>query len=260
MKKLDDLFRRKLKNYVEMPSEETWTKISEQLSHHRRKGLLFNLSVAASITAILSVGIYLFVNQNVKLEPESIIAEIGMGDLENEIKKQDLVLPEIEAGTEKQIAAVQLDEYQGQEEPQTTRSKEIPDITKDQEKIAVATKEQTVPEQKISTSGPVIAALNDVGENEAPVGSFKEGNPIMASTAPGLPPVVITYRRSLPITKTPEMVDEKEKENTWERVIMLAQDIKNIGFGLSDLRQAKDNLLDTDLRRIETRSGTNNQH
>jgi hypothetical protein len=82
----------------------------------------------------------------------------------------------------------------------------------------------------------------------------------MASTAPGLPPVVITYRRSLPITKTPEMVDEKEKENTWERVIMLAQDIKNIGFGLSDLRQAKDNLLDTDLRRIETRSGTNNQH
>jgi diadenosine tetraphosphate (Ap4A) HIT family hydrolase len=245
MKKPDNLFQQKLKNYSQTPSEEAWAKIGAHLYRQRRKGLIFYLSIAASITVAITLGILVAVQQNKKQVSIAIDIQTISGEVAAEMIQG-------EKAVEKQQFVAQAEQQTKQDSPQQKEAIKTTVPHLHRHVIAEDKEEFAEPPGNKIVAEPTIA-LNENVEKE----TLQDENPGTIAAASNLPAITITYRRSLPREDVQEKQEEKPKENTFQTMIMLAQDIKNTGFGLSDLRQAKDNLLDIDLRRIETRLKNN---
>jgi diadenosine tetraphosphate (Ap4A) HIT family hydrolase len=244
MKKPDNLFQQKLKNYSQKPSEKAWAKIGTHLYRQRRKGLIFYLSIAASITVAITLGILVVVQQNKKQGPIANVQTIS-GEVAAEMIQG-------EKAVEKQQFVAQAEQQTKQDSPQQKEAIKTTVPHLHRHVIAEDKEEFAEPPGNKIVAEPTIA-LNENVEKE----TLQDENPGTIAAASNLPAITITYRRSLPREDVQEKQEEKPKENPFQTMIMLAQDIKNTGFGLSDLRQAKDNLLDIDLRRIETRLKNN---
>jgi len=64
---IDRYFKDKLENYKESPPQDTWDKIANQLGHRRkRKMVIFISRIAAGITILLSLSIFLYFTQKGK--------------------------------------------------------------------------------------------------------------------------------------------------------------------------------------------------
>jgi hypothetical protein len=248
MKKPDNLFQQKLKNYSQKPSEEAWAKIGAHLYRQRRKGLIFYLSIAASITVAITLGILVVVQQNKKQVSIAIDIQTISGEVAAEMIQG-------ENSVEKHQYVAQVEQQTKQDSPQQKEAIKTTVPHLHRHVIAEDKEELSNLPQDIIVAEPSIALNEDAVNvhNKIPQGEHME---TIASTT-ALPAITITYRRSRPREDVQEKQEEKPKENPFQTMIMLAQDIKNTGFGLSDLRQAKDNLLDIDLRRIETRLRNN---
>lgn len=244
MKELDELFQTKLKDHTERPSDAAWAQISAQISNRKRKGFFINLSIAASITALLVVGIFWLVLKEPQQGPVIIIAETGNEDALEEMQ-QIVEVPVIEPETNEQaVANVEQNKLRDQILP----NNKVNDV-KQIEDMIIET--PIIPEPLSNES--MMAALEEV-DNTKRVEVPAQEDQLVAS-ANDLPSVVITYKRSV----STNMIAEKkeDKDTPLEKVILIAQDIKSGSIGLADLRKAKDNLLDIDLRKIETRFRTN---
>ncbi|QTD37603.1 hypothetical protein JL193_16285 [Polaribacter batillariae] len=90
--KLDNNVKKKLENRTIKPSDSAWERLSAQLDEQpkqKKKGWFFYIGYAASILAFISLGIYLFSNDDEMQTPKQIIVEetIDTISIKNKIDK-----------------------------------------------------------------------------------------------------------------------------------------------------------------------------
>ncbi len=242
MKKLDNLFQQKLINHAVQPSDTAWEKIHEELQPRKGKRWFLYLSVAASIVLVFSLSILLYLNQ-----PTSIINVVtdNQQDLPKEVLEEKLSQTKL------------LDQPMAEipENPQKSDKNEAGKKAHVPEKNHEIQNKDIILDQNENLE-PLLAVQELQMEEADLVTDLKENMPELVASAEKPQPVIrITYKRSETVRSEPLHLEEKDR--TLEKMIVFAQDIKNSGFGLSDLRQAKDQLLDIDFRRSETKFRNN---
>lgn len=233
---LDRLFRKKLRNFSGKPSIEAWDAIERQLSGNRkRKGYIW-LSIAASLALAIAAGFYIYFNRPVENAPGPSIAitpDVTPDHSPKDLNGAAVLEEQHESDGLAQAPAVHLPKKP---------------FAGEQTKTFIAAN-AVIPEPQPSPE-PVDP---DVSMEEVVATLPSEIEPVqtIAASLPDLPPIVITYSRSAPVEQI-----AAQQEKTFDRLLALAQDFR--ASGLADLRRAKDDLLDIDLRKIENIIRTEN--
>lgn len=243
--KLDTLFRKKLANYTRQPSAGAWDAINGQLSATRKRNGYYRYSAAAAIAAVVAIAGYLafHVSTQERMAPNERQTVVAVEPLHPERVQEPVKNQEVAP----QAIAVEPQDLANQDHAEVRIVEELikePDVKQLAETIQVATLELKEP-----LPLPEAIEQAETAQIVANAEFEKEGAPDM----PALPPVTITYSRSVYIAETddPAAQSSVDKEKGVDRLIALAGNIRNSGVGLANLREAKDNLLDIDLGKLE---------
>ncbi len=250
--KMDELFREKLAVRKEIPSDKAWEKLSAELNKNKKKKAMVYWYAAAGIALLLGLG-YAFLYQTPVHENHHPMAE---NEAINQYQENNLSETEIIKEETAVVDANTISSSQDNVEPQLAESvqpiqrEEIitnADIIDETPSINLDNKEEeeNLAENEIENKGIeelVAQEIEPVEENTThqmieeeiktdEVLAYQGENSI---TKEDYPEIVITYKKT----------DTQEKpEKALHKIVKLAKDISEGGYGIGQLREAKNELL-----------------
>ncbi|MDN5201105.1 hypothetical protein QQ008_07025 [Fulvivirgaceae bacterium BMA10] len=272
---MDELFREKLGGLELTPRAQAWDKLDTKLNKKQKKGMFVLWKVAAALLVLLVVSFLIF---QMKTSTEEVIDPIVQNDgIKNEdqvIESLDTIDP-INKNNNQNAIAQEIKEEEKTED-------QITDIAKGDRKenqvntIAANTQNN---KQKQSNSFNIestdVIAANDEKvkneENEAvmklevePIDKIDIKNSLIVDNnniatpdiikteqkiGAELPNISITFKKTTPKSDGDLAVADQKKDRRFKlkSVLNFAKDIKNGEVGLSNLREAKDELLAFDI-------------
>lgn len=260
--KIDDLFQQKLGDSEFSPSPAAWSKLESQLGQKKKKGIIFWMSMAASIALLLTFG-WLIWRSGEGVLPTQTIAGNNVEQIENIIsidsvevqnksssKTKELNVEEPVKSSEKKTIKTPL--KKNTREPKNTQKQSVKKqkapliIIQQKSNLAqnntskklqkdVVTKEtenQTLLIESLQQDTKEVFATNIAAEKvEKPA---KESGSIK---------IVYTLKPAISSESLAEQTTEKTKASPFRKAVALAKNMKENPKGIGSLREAKNNFL-----------------
>ena len=245
--RIDQIFADKLRGFNKKPSDEAWTKINNNLNAGKKSK--FNLiKIAASIILIVTTGflVYSIVNNN----QNNTVDQLSNSET-NEIYKPGN--EDTQKGISNNTNNDQLAEKEENNEEIKPDHTEKNNIRTQIKNNNLAENDQQLIEKDAFKTASQLKSIKKIALAESPV--FKTlkrpltTNIIHKDASKATVAVTITYKRS---DRSSESSGEvlalnNQKEKGLKKLIDFAKEVKNGDIGLSDIREAKDDLLATDI-------------
>jgi hypothetical protein len=233
--RLDNLFREKLKAHQSVPPAPAWDRISEGLGRQRKSMLFTRFRVAAAILLLIVAswfGTMVWMNKDYTLKPEALHRELlqtNPQERQDETRSDDNIDSKIVKGNNGKVSDSEQMKFENEKIP----------LIKDQTELPVAATEfEEKPEFELEPQMLEVAQNSEVqivveyipSPRKPATKSVKDSTQIAENHENTT--VVVEYKGK-----------EERKETPLKKVIEFAMDLKNGEVGLSDLRDAKDELL-----------------
>jgi hypothetical protein len=257
--KIDDLFEQKLAGSAFTPSPAAWSKLESQLAQKKKKGIIFYMSIAASIALLLTFG-WLVWRSQAQVSSTNTIALIDSNKAA--ITPIDSVKSHVpKASNEAEIA-----------KSSTEIAIDPMDAVEPIKKKAVQPVDTKKPAQKKST--PMIniqrvnnlaqlnvveeTADNDTNEQQKPLQVTDEIPQDARETSAAITPkhqvvpptkesgsikLIYTLKPAISAARIAEQALTEEKKSPLKKAMAFAKNMKENPKGIGNLREAKNNLL-----------------
>lgn len=250
--KLDQLFEKKLKYIARQPSAEAWKRILEQQEAQVKKPIA-RFYAAASITILLIAGAIVFIKLSGTAPTE--IAEQPDDSTRQMVEKKQREDPiDVPSQPSPEIAE--------NDTPQRSLNKQdrLPAIPEEPGREEMGFAETTLPllqkkELVATVDAPEPAISDEISAEEKSIVSAQDELNDGEEEFTYLP-VTIVYKR----TPDTPAVRLAKKPNGLERVFLLAQEFGENNLRFSDIRQAKDKLLDISIDFYKSNENSKNSN
>ncbi len=264
-KELDNLFKNKLEEFNQTPTQDLWGQIDKQLEPKQKKPMVWFLSIAASIVLLIAVGISIYISEdcpgcedNKMMSLNDTPPKGSLNEPIKEIKTAENTRPAFDS----QVANKNSTEENNESlEPEATHS-----IKKESKNKSASTTELKTPVIESVQQDYNTVALNKV--------TVKEKNPGVLETK-GTQDFILEERVNIAKNDIPHATDEtnsasktskgksvifdisefsqksamaqieveEKKQSKLKKIFNIAKDIKQGESGLKDLREAKNELF-----------------
>ncbi len=242
--KMDQFFREKLASRKEIPSDNAWEKLSMELSKAKKKKKMVYWYVAASVVFFLGLG-YLLVLNNPTENDSPHVAKSEEMNLPNENEPSETLAHFREERLENKAEAESESNDNGVEKKSDTTPEPEKKIEAKQapEKKDIEKRNENQDPEKAITPAEVINIGEAVAEDVSDIGAEepqtiipdeKVVDQLAVITNEEYPEIVITYKKS---------TTEEKPEKTLKKIVNLARDFTEGGYGIGQLREAKNELL-----------------
>jgi hypothetical protein len=259
--KIDDLFSKKLAGSEFTPSPAAWSKLEDQLVHSKKKGIIFWMSLAASVLILFTFGWVMFgsdnqISSNLNIAQQNedhpvIISSVDSADVD-----EILNLPIISDNPEQAPRKESTEKVNSTTDPKSA-SKEIkknkppkkkPQLFMIQQQSNLAINDPLIElptELKDSTSRDSILNIDItelvIEDNIAVNNEDQSTTPI--SKESGAIKLVYTLKPAVTAQSIAKTTVEEEKKSSFGKAMAFAKNIKNNPKGIGNLRNAKNSFL-----------------
>ena len=257
-KDLDNLFKNKLEEFGKAPSRDLWADIDKQLPQNKKKGGYWFMSIAASIIILIAIGLGFYLNDNTEVKIETIAKneESTVKDLTQPVDEENDLIEELPV--EKEVKKSDTNTIEKEEsqptkpsvKPLTTKS--IPSTIHHEELVAEKTEEkkEEIPQEQMNEVIQLdqtenIAAnekIDATNEKEKASTNKQAGNTLTFD---------INDLGKKEVVASNNTEEEVKKQSKLKQLYNIAKDIKEGESGLSDLREAKNELFAMNFRKHE---------
>ncbi len=253
--KIDDLFNEKLAGSEFAPSPVAWSKLESQLAQKKKKGIIFWMSMAASVALLLTFGWLVFGSEE-EINQVKVIAENNNEPTINIAPSDTVQIEEgfpvidnniMEENTPEKVQIRQKNEVEKQaKSPIDTQNTKIQKsntpliIIQQKSNLAVNKSPEEVQKDILETADKTIADVLDTNK------SIATNTPVEQIKAPskesGSIKLVYTLKPSVS-TESIAQGTKKEKNSPFKKVVTFAKNVKENPKGIGHLRNAKNNFL-----------------
>ena len=238
---IDDLFRKKLSHQKLAPPPAAWGAIEQNLPAKKKKGAYFWLSIAASLLVVCTAG-WLLINSS-----SSDQAPVTAQNEKPVPQAEEIKTPQTENTAETLVAETK------EEAPELKKEIETPAITQQQAASKKINKQASVainPVEPIAINEMVVEA--EVLRTPVNIDPLQLPNELSFTTA-----IDIKHDMLMPLdlsayyilkTDDIELAPRKRKFRVLNGIISIAKEVNNGKLSFSELRNAKNNFVEDDLK------------
>lgn len=249
-KNFDQIFRDKVEKLNHAPSGEAWTKINSSFKIRRKKTIWLLAKAAIIILICLSAAYMVYQINNTETDKGLPLADVPT--IENKIKSDRLEKEKAsniaDAGMKDGENENPLAKVIEKPAPVVEKRKNTPvikSLAANEKKVETAPENKNTsvqPESSFSELKPLDIPLNEtmIAENISVV-TEQEVNE--APPVEERPVITIIYKSGGKNQSSLLAANREDKASTFEKIMDKAKEIKHSDLGLSELREAKDELL-----------------
>ena len=256
-KDLDNLFKNKLEEFGKAPSRDLWADIDKQLPQNKKKGGYWLMSIAASIIILIAIGLGFYLNDGAEIKNETIaknekpvVKESAVSEKEQENKTEEY--PSEKVVEETHSTTKEKEETQQTKpiiKPKTPSS--IPEVEQHDELVAdnklEKSDENTLDEHTEVFELDQTENIATIEKSDATTEKEKASTNKQAGNTLTFDINDLGKKEALASNDT----EEVKKQSKLKQLYNIAKDIKEGESGLSDLREAKNELFAMNFRKHE---------
>ncbi|QSE96024.1 hypothetical protein [Fulvivirga lutea] len=251
-KDLDSLFKNKLEDYEKQPSKHLWSAIDAQLPEKNKKPSYWLLGIAASLLLLFGVGIGFYISHTEIEQNEHQLTNKTESTNKTEIIEQPKKEVPLITSDNDVLALNESDEKTAEKTIQTKQKKVVTNSSKKTVRVE-KNDEKPITEEKVDEIKPLPLEVTSEKNIEQLDVSNATTVANKASEKQDVSNTIVFDIKEFTKENTAVLAsaNEEKKESKLKQLFNIAKDIKEGESGLSDLREAKNDLFALNSRKNE---------